>query len=299
MQRTEAGNVTERIVLLGKRESCFYLVDGGRESVVIGGGMAYVAPELTKQLQAFSVDERKISRVIILHSHFDHCGLVPFMKKRWPWVTVAASQRSKELLSDPRVSESIGSMNHLALVQAGLEKRADEMGFGFTGVKVAEVLGEGDRVSCGDLSLEVMEVPGHSSCSIALYLRKEKALFASDAAGVRDGDYYMATGNSNFDLFEQSLEKMSRLEVEVLLGEHFGALDGEDGRGYLQKAITEARRTRKRIEESYRRTWDVKKSTEEVTQAFLSGAPKDFLAPEVLRLVAGQMVRYIAKTMNR
>jgi hypothetical protein len=33
---------------------------------------------------------------------------------------------------------------------------------------------------------------------------------------------------------------MSRLEVQVLLGEHFGALDGEDGRVSLKKAIGEA-----------------------------------------------------------
>jgi glyoxylase-like metal-dependent hydrolase (beta-lactamase superfamily II) len=212
---------------------------------------------------------------------------------------VAASHRAKELLADPGVSESIATMNHMAVVQAGLEKRAVEMGFGFTGVEVEVVLGEGDRVPCGDLNLEVIEVPGHSSCSIALYLREAKALFASDAAGVRCGDYYMAAGNSNFDLFQQSLEKMSRFEVDVLLGEHFGALDGEEGREYLQKAIAEASKTRKRIEESYRRTGDVKKSTEEVTHVFLSGAPKDFLPPEVLRLVAGQMVRYIARTMNQ
>ena len=298
MQRTEPGNVTIRILLLGKRESCLYLVDGDRESVVIGGGMAYIAPDLIEQLRTFSVDEKKVKQVVILHSHFDHCGLVPFMKKRWPWVMVSASRRAKELLSDSRVSESIGSMNHLALVKAGVEKAADEMGFGFTGVEVEEVLGEGDRVQCGDLNIEVIEVPGHSSCSIALYLREEKALFASDAAGVRYGDYYMAAGNSNFDFFQQSLEKMSRLEVEVLLGEHFGAFDGKEGRGYLQKAMEEARKTRRLIEESYRRTGDVDRSTEEVTRTFLSGAPRDFLPPEVLRLVAGQMVRYIAKTMN-
>lgn len=298
MQRIEPGRVTERIILLGTRESCLYIVDGGKESVVIGGGMAYIAPDVTKQLQTFSVDEKKLKRVIILHSHFDHCGLVPYMKKMWPWIIVAASQRAKGLLSDPRVLESIGALNRTAIAQAGLEVKAGEMGIDFTGIEVEEILREGDRVPCGEVSLEVLEVPGHSSCSIALYLAEEKALFASDAAGVRCGEYYMAAGNSNFDLFQQSLEKMSRLEVEVLLGEHFGALDGEEGRGYLQKAMEEAANTRRLLEESYSRTRDVEKSTEEITQAFLADAPKDFLPPEVLHLVAGQMVRYIAKTMT-
>jgi len=108
----------------------------------------------------------------------------------------------------------------------------------------------------------------------------------------------MATGNSNFDLFQQSLEKMARYEVQILLGEHFGALDGDEGRGYLKKAIEEARKTRRLLEESYHRTGNVEKSTEEITQVFLGEAPEGFLPPEVLKLVAGQMVRYIAKTME-
>jgi 2-aminobenzoylacetyl-CoA thioesterase len=299
MQRTEAGHVTERTILLGTRESCLYLVDGGKESVVIGGGMGYIAPDVTKQLRTLSVEEKKISRVIILHAHFDHCGLVPFMKKMWPWVTVAASTRAKELLSDPGVLERMRALNRMTIAQAGLETKAREMGFDFTGIEVEEMLREGDRVPCGEVSLEVLEVPGHSSCSIALYLPQEKALFASDAAGVRFGEKYMAAGNSNFDLFQQSLEKMSRLEVEVFLGEHFGALDGEEGKGYLQRAKEEASKTRRVIEASYRRTGNVEKSTEEMTEFFLAFAPKGFLSPEVLKIVAGQMVRYIAKKMDQ
>jgi len=298
MQRTETGNVTERILLLGTRESCLYLVDGGQGSIVVGGGMAYIAPDVVNQLQAFSVDEKKISRVIILHAHFDHCGLVPFMKKRWPWAIVAASGRAKKLLSDPGITERIGSLNRMAIARAGLEARSREMDFDLSGIEVEEVLREGDKVRCGELNLDVLEVPGHSSCSIALYLREEKALFASDAAGVRYGDYYMAAGNSNFGLFQNNLEKMSRLEVEILLGEHFGALDGSEGRGYLKKAIEEAMRTRKLLEDSYRRTGNVDESADEITQSLLSGAPEGFLSPEVLRIVAGQMVRYIASTMD-
>jgi len=42
----------------------------------------------------------------------------------------------------------------------------------------------------------------------------------------------------------------------------------------------------------------VDQSADEITQALLSGAPEGFLSPEVLRIVAGQMVRYIASTMD-
>lgn len=297
MQRVEAGKVTDRISLLGAPESCFYLVDGGTEQVVVGGGMAYLAPQVEDQLRDLSVEEKKIRRLLILHAHFDHCGLIPFLKRRWPWVIVAASERARELLSNSDVSEYIRELNRASLSRAGLDEHAEE--YGFTGVHVEEILREGDRVPCGDLTLEVIEVPGHSSCSIAVYLKEEKALFASDAAGVRYGDFYMVAGNSNFDAYQQSLEKMSRLDVEVVLGEHYGALGGEEGRSYLRRAIQEARTMREVLEESYRRTGDVEKSTAEIADLFVSEAPEGFLSPDVLRLVAGQMVRYVARKAGK
>jgi 2-aminobenzoylacetyl-CoA thioesterase len=62
----EPGKITERITLLGAPESCFYHVDGGGEGVLIGGGMAYLAPRILPQIQAFAIDVKKIRKLIIL-----------------------------------------------------------------------------------------------------------------------------------------------------------------------------------------------------------------------------------------
>lgn len=295
---TEPGKVTDRIILLGSLESCVYIVDGGGECMVLGGGLSYIVPGLLRQIRNFSVDEKKISKMIILHAHFDHCGTIPYFKGRWPWAKVVASARAKELLSDPEVSESIADFNRAAVVRAGLEEQAQDLGFCFTGIEVEETVGEGDVISCGDLSLEVIEVPGHSTCSIALYMPEEKALFASDAAGIKYKNFFLAAGNSNFDLYQQSLEKMARYDVNAVLGEHYGGATGEDARNFLSISIEAAKKTRALIEETYRRNRDVKKSAEEVCRVFREQAPDYFLDPEILALVAGQMVKYIAKTMD-
>jgi glyoxylase-like metal-dependent hydrolase (beta-lactamase superfamily II) len=295
---SEPGKVTERVTLLGSLESCVYIVDGGKESMLLGGGLSYIVPGLLRQMKGFSIDEKKITKIIILHAHFDHCGTIPFLKARWPWATVAASARARELLSDPRVSQGIAAMNWAAVERAGLEDQARELGFHFTGIEVEESVGEGDVISCGDLTLEVMEVPGHSTCSIALYMPREKILFASDAAGIKYKDFFLAAGNSNFDQYQESLERMARCDVEAVLGEHYGGVTGEEARTFLPLSIDAAKRTRSLIEESYRRTGDVEKSAEEITGIIREEAPDYFLDPEIVALVARQMVRYIAKTME-
>ena len=88
---TEPGKITDRITFLGRRECCVYAVDGGEEIIWLGGGMSYVIPDVLQQIEDFGIDEKRIKRMVILHSHYDNCGLIPYFKRRWPWARVVAS----------------------------------------------------------------------------------------------------------------------------------------------------------------------------------------------------------------
>lgn len=291
------GKVTDRIFLLGRKESCVYLLKGNGEYALLGGGMVHIISDVKEQLSAFGVDEEKIKRVIILHSHFDHCGLVPFFKKRWPWAKITASLRAKELLSNPKVVETIEFLNQALLAKYGLAQKVKRPDIESYGVDVEETVTEGDTLFCGDLSLKVIDVPGHSSCSIAVYVPREKAMFASDAGGIPFGDKIFTAANSNFDKYQKSLEKMAGYEINVYLAEHFGARTGAEAKVYLQRSIESAKATRKILEESYIQTGDVEKSTKEITGRFMKDVPDSFMSENVLALVIGQMLNFIAKQM--
>lgn len=293
------GKVTERILFLGRRESCVYLLKGKDEYALIGGGMAYIVPEILDQLRFHDIEEEKISRIIILHSHFDHCGIVEFFKKRWPRAVVTASARARELLETPKVIETIAGLNRSMLLHYGREKQGETLGLDIDRITVEQTVGDGDLLHCGDLAIQIIDVPGHSSCSIAAYVPAEKALFASDAGGIPFGDRIFTAANSNFDLYQQSLQKMMQFPVQVHLAEHYGAVTGEDARIFLIKAAAAARETRRLIEASYARTGDVHKSTDEVTDVLLAEVPDDFLPRAVIVLVVGQMLRFIARSKGQ
>lgn len=289
------GKVTDRIFLLGTKESCVYLLMGRNAYTILGGGAAYITPEVLRQLKDFGIEEKRIQRLIILHSHFDHCGMVPFLKKRWPWIEITASARAKELLLSPKIVESIHALNQVLLTEHGKEELANEMGIEFSGVDVERIVKEGDVVVCGDLNMEIIETPGHSSCSIAVYVSKEKAMFASDAGGIPIGNQVFTAANSNFDQYQQSIQKLAEYDIDVYLAEHYGALIGAHGRNYLYKSMDAARETRRTMEASLERTRDVKKSTEEMTDMFMALVPEDFMPRDIIAVVAAQMLRYIAK----
>lgn len=288
------GFVTDRILFLGRKESCVYLLKGAEEFALLGGGLAYIIPDIIKQLKNFNIEEKKIKRIIILHSHFDHCGIVSFFKRRWPWVSITASARAKELLNKLEVMESISSLNQILSTEHGLVKQDKDIVAEYDRINIDDVVKEGDILSCDDLSMEVMEVPGHSSCSIAIYVPQEKAIFASDSGGIPFGDKIFTAASSNFDKYQESLQKMARYEIEIYLAEHFGARTGSDGRHFLRKSIDAAIETRNIIEASYTKTKDIKKSTKEITDTVMEWMPEGFMPKEIISMVIGQMVRFIA-----
>jgi glyoxylase-like metal-dependent hydrolase (beta-lactamase superfamily II) len=293
----EPGRVTERITLLGRKESCIYLLDGGSEYAMLGGGMTYVIPDILSQLANLGIDARRISRIIILHAHIDHVGIVSFFKRRWPWLIITASQRARENLLKPKMAKAILDFNTLLLSQAHMAERASEFGLDLENIEVDEVVKEGDIIACGDRTLEIIETPGHSSCSIAVYIREEKALMASDAGGIPFGDQIFTGANSNFDQYQASLEKMARFPALVHMAEHYGAFTGEDARQFLPRSIASAKTTRTLIEESLKRTGDVDQTVAEIAQMLAQEAKGYFLPMEVMTMVLGQMTSYLAKTL--
>jgi glyoxylase-like metal-dependent hydrolase (beta-lactamase superfamily II) len=70
--------IREQLYLLGQEESCVYLLEGHHESMIINGGMSYLVPDILSQFKRLGIDETRITKLLLLHSHFDHVGTVPF-----------------------------------------------------------------------------------------------------------------------------------------------------------------------------------------------------------------------------
>lgn len=290
----QPGKISGRITMLGTKESCVYLLDGGNTYSIIGGGTANIIPEVEKQIIDSGIDVNRIERLLILHSHFDHMAIAPWCRKKWPWIQITSSPRAEKNLSNPKVMKTITDFSMLLLERAGISDRATEFCLPFEPLPVDDIVKNGDIIRCGDRTIEIIEVPGHSSCSIAAYIPEEKALAASDAGGIPFGDDVLTAANSNFDQYQESLEKMAAFPVEIHMAEHYGAMTGDDAGAFLPRSIESAVKTRKLIEETLSRTGDPAKTTDEVTEYLVSRASDYFLPKELIHMVVGQMTRYLA-----
>ncbi|MCJ7785085.1 MAG: MBL fold metallo-hydrolase [Desulfobacterales bacterium] len=298
MRIRKPGKVREGIWFLGREESGVYLLEGNKGSMIVSGGMSYIVSDILQQFKEFGMDGNRIKKLLILHSHFDHVGIVPFFKRRYPEIEVYASERGWEIL---QMDKAILTINEFGRNVAGrMEKRDVYSAYDLEWRKdvSGEIVREGDRIDLGGLEVSILEIPGHSSCCIAAYVPELKALFPTDGGGIPYGKTIVSSGNSNYTQYQQSLERLKDLEVDYCCADHYGYVTGAEARDFISKSIESAKKNRARMEEVYRSARDINAAAQKLTSFFYEENPDYFLSPEIFLDVYRQMVRHLATVME-
>jgi glyoxylase-like metal-dependent hydrolase (beta-lactamase superfamily II) len=298
MRIRKPGKVREGVWFLGREESGVYLLEGNDGSMIVSGGMSYIVSDILQQFKEFGIDGNRIKKLLILHSHFDHVGIVPFFKRRHPEINVYASERGWEILQMDKAILTINEFGRNVARRMGkgdvysaydLEWRKDVSG---------EIVREGDRMDLGGLEISILEIPGHSSCCIAAYVPELKALFPTDGGGIPFDQTIVSSGNSNYTTYQQSLERLKDLEVEYYCADHYGYATGAEAREFISRSIEMAKKNRAWMEEVYRSTRDIDAAAQKLTSSFYEENPDYFLSPEIFLDVYRQMVRHLATRME-
>jgi glyoxylase-like metal-dependent hydrolase (beta-lactamase superfamily II) len=298
MRIRNPGKIRDRLWFLGREESGIYLLEGKDGFMIVSGGMSHIVPDLLRQFKEFGIDEEGITKLLILHAHFDHVGIVPFFKRCHPKLEVYASRRGWEILQMEKAINTINEFSQTVTKRMGKEEVYSTFDLDWRDDVTGKTVCEGDRIDLGGLEVSILEIPGHSSCCIAAYVPEFKALFPTDGGGIPFDETIVTSGNSNYTKYQQSLERLQGLEVEYYCSDHYGYVTGEEAREFIPKTIEMARQQRARIEEAYRSTKDVELAAQRLISSFYNENPYYFLSPEIFLDVYRQMVRHIANVME-
>ncbi len=94
--------------------------------------------------------------ILLTHGHFDHCTGVAGLLETWPELPVYIHRGD--------VTDGMGG----------------ELRFHRLGEKNQRYYKEGDKLTVGGLTLDVLETPGHSTGSVCLLVEGQGVLFAGD-----------------------------------------------------------------------------------------------------------------------
>ena len=286
--------ILESLKLLGAWPNCLYLLKG-KEAMIVGGGMSWIAPALEKQFTAMDFDFSRIRYLVITHSHFDHCGAVPYLKRKFPQAKILASAYAQRVFSLKKAVQFIAAMNDRMLEISGADKETGRLNLKFDGIQVDQTISDQDIVDLGNgITVRFLETPGHTQCSLAAYVPSLKILFPSDAAAFPSFDGKGAAHPSpqyDFRLYLESLKKLTALEVEILAFEHHGFLRGAEARQFLVQATKQAEENRKFITENVRRPEDFEAVVQKLAGDFLEQTRFPFLPSDIQESVAATVVR--------
>lgn len=299
MRFRRAGRIADNLWYLGREESGTYYLEGKNGAIMINGGMSCILPEVLGQMKEFGLDAAKVTRFLILHSHFDHAGIVPYFKRTYPKMEVMASAAAWNIFAMPKAITIMNSFSQMSAKQMGVGEALKGYDIDWRDDIRGTTVGEGSRIDLGGVTLNILETPGHTNCSVTAYEPNLKALFPSDAAGIPYGDLLFPSMNTNAEQFLESLEKMKPLAVRIFCADHYGYITGDEAATAVDQTIQEGRRWKAYLEDFYRKSnGDIDAATKSMTEFFYKEFPGYFIGPDILEGVFKGMIKYIGKTIQ-
>jgi len=181
--------------------NCSVVADeNSREAIVIDPG-----DDIDRILSILNKHHLTVKQIIITHAHIDHVGGAMKLKKA-TGAPILLNQNDSALLKM-------------------LDVQAAWLGMAAPGpVQIDESLNNGDKVSAGSFSAEVLHTPGHSEGSICLYFAPENKLIAGDTLFAGSIGRTDLPGGSYKKIIESLHERVLALPDETVVVPGHGEL---------------------------------------------------------------------------
>lgn len=242
------GKIAEGLYAVGVAELPAYLLVG-KTPALFDAGMTFMGPRYLGEVREVIGDAARLGFNFLTHSHYDHCGSVPYLKRRIPGLKVGASRLAADIF------QRRGAVDLIRSLSKDYEERYRETVGGedvsFDGLTVDIPLDDGAEMELGGgFGFRAIATPGHTRDSITYYIPRHKALITGESVGVFDKNFTIHPEfTASYRDYLSSLHKLALLDIEMILMGHFYALTGDDARRYIAESIKRTDEFRKRIED--------------------------------------------------
>lgn len=211
-------------------------------------GMTFMGPTYRSDLGKMLGDPNRLRFIFLTHSHFDHSGAAPYLRRHIPGIRIGASRLASETFRKASAVELIRSLSSDQDVNQS--DRIGDEDVSFDALNVDVVLEDGSEVDLGGMTFRAIATPGHTRDSMTYYIPKWKAIITGEAIGVFDKNFTIHPEFlASYRDYLESLHKIAALEIDRILMSHFFVLTGSDAHEYMAKSILRTEEFKKRIED--------------------------------------------------
>lgn len=243
----KAGKICDGLYSIGHPSFPAFLIMSD-PPVLFDSGLTISGPRYLKDLEKYLGNVDRLAYIFLTHSHYDHCGAIPFLKRNIKGLEIAASGLAADIFRKPKAIKLIQSLSRD--YEEKFKKRIRNENIFFDSIDVDITVKDGDEFNPGDgWNIHVIATPGHTRDSVSYYIPKLKALIPGEATGVYNSNFDIQSEfSSSYNDYINSLEKLITLDVDILLLPHTHILTGVDARGHIQRSLESAKVFKKRID---------------------------------------------------
>ena len=206
-----------------KKADSGFLIDNGETSILYDSGFGFTGYELAENVKKV-LGNRKLDYIFLTHSHYDHVLGSAYVLRSYPEAKVVAGNYASGIFKRDGAKKTMKELDRKSAASCGVteyEFLADEL-------RTDICVKEGDIIHAGEMEFEVLDLPGHTKCSIGFYSRENGFFLSSETLGVYDGKSvilpsYLVSYSSSI----KSIDKVSKLKIKNILMPHLGMLNQE------------------------------------------------------------------------
>ena len=221
-----------------------FLLDNGKTAILYDTGFGFTGYGVAEKVKNVLKD-RSLDYIFLTHSHYDHALGSAYVKHLFPDAKVVAGEYAAKIFQKPTARAVMWDLDTKFATANGVfdyENKTDSL-------TVDIPVSDGDTLAVGQSTFVVLNLPGHTKCSVGYYCPEEKLLLGCETIGVFNGaddvvPSYLVGVQMTFD----SIARVKELDVEKILVPHFGVLEGGFAQKYLSRGEERARQTAEEIQ---------------------------------------------------
>lgn len=238
--------MTEKIKIYDVRahqgDSAF-LIDDGQCAILYDSGFAFTGDAVAQNIKKI-LGERELGYIFLTHSHYDHALGSVYAKRLWKGAKVVAGEYATKIFAKSTARAVMRDLDRKFAKTCGVAEYEDLI----DGLSVDIPVADGDIIKVGDMEFKVLNLPGHTRCSVGYYCEEHKLLLSCESIGVYNGkDNVVPSYLVGYDMVLESIGRVEKLGAERILVPHYGVVSGEEAKLYLRKARESAVETAQEI----------------------------------------------------
>ena len=224
-----------------------FLIDDGKTSILYDTGFGFTGDKLAENVKQL-LGDRKLDYIFLTHSHYDHALGAVYVQKIYPDAKIVAGEYAARIFEKPSAKSTMRTLDRNFARKCGVYEYEDLI----DNLKVDIAVNDGDTVKAGDMNFTVVNLPGHTKCSVGFYFEENKFLLNSETLGVYFGnDTILPICLVGYQMSLESFKRAKELDVEYMLVPHYGLLNKQETKFFLENSEKVLRKTAEHVVEIF------------------------------------------------